>query len=212
MFSHSVYNSSAISGQSIAIEKTFIGSTIVRIFDDNKKVARPQMPQSFYAQTSIVGNSLPDVSPSPLDRNKFRFHSVRASKVGKPIAITIEAPAADGTQALKPNTQDSPAPSAFVNDAYFPFPPSSPRNFYRPQSFRDSNGIPSKPADRYLLNEKDEKLSSESSSSSGSSDSSDESKKIFHYIEFALVSILVNPLFGIVALVLSSKLFFILIY
>lgn len=216
-------NPSSFEGKSIAIQQTFSGSTVVRIFDDSPKVTRPQMPMSFVTDQSnppVTGNSY-DILPPLGGRKGFRFYSVRASKIGSPIAITIEPPnnATDASNALVPangmtanNFVPGPLPLAFTNEGYAPYPPQSPQTpmeIYAPRSFQeDERYVRNSKRSSRNLNDSDDNSSTSSSSSSSSSSDSEEAKKMFHYLEFAIVSALVNPIFGIVAITLSCKYFF----
>ena len=62
------------------IERTMYGTTVVRVADD--RPSRPQMMMPFLnaPPAQVHGN------------NAFKFHTVRASRLGAPVAITIEPP------------------------------------------------------------------------------------------------------------------------
>lgn len=199
-----------------AIHQTYSGSTVIRVFDDNPKVTRPQMPLSFVANNqSWMANSF-EQFPSTGGRKDFRFYSVRATKLGNPIAITIE-PNADGSNPIFPfpqvtnpgaqplgyqDTNQGPLPLGYTNNGYVPFPPTSPRTpmeIYAPRAFSHN--------DRYLMDSKSGYLNGDDDAdddkSSSTSSSSEDDHKMFHYLEFAIVSMFFNPLFGLVAVILS---------
>lgn len=211
----STYSFANTRSPTYSIQQTFSGSTLVQIFDNTPKVTRPQMPMSF------VNNGLNDQDPfmnnqmpSTAGRRDFRFYTVRAAKLGNPINITIEPPLpeADGmpTSFSNPQNFESNMPfQEFQSNGYTPFPAKSPQEVYRPVSYTDNrNSKKAKKSKKFFPDniEFSDAGSSISGSSSSSSESEDvEGKNIFHYLEFALVSILVNPIFGVVAVILSCK-------